>query len=149
LQPFAHAPFVIVTLVMLWMTTLSVIPIGIANRGFVSVPGLGVATVSPDAANRYRRRQAVDDYAGDILIEIDPTNDWADRHGAAPNAKYITGAFELEYVVARIAGPLIAEHTGCQFSEARHVQSEIQSNRRAACVDNAFHGRHGKVMLSA
>ena len=62
------------------------------------------------------------DYAGDMLIEIDPTTDAADRDGIAPSGASISRKrLNLAYVVARIAqGPLIAQHGGCQFSTARH-----------------------------
>ncbi|HEV3114232.1 MAG TPA: hypothetical protein VGY99_27410, partial [Candidatus Binataceae bacterium] len=41
LQPFAHAPFVIVTLAMLWMSKSSFIPIGIAICAFANRTGVG------------------------------------------------------------------------------------------------------------
>jgi len=77
------------------------------------------------------------------LIEIDPTTDAADRDGMrATRREHITQAVELAYVVARIAqGPLIAQHGGANSARRVIIQSEIQSERRAACIDNAFDGR--------
>ena len=83
MQPFAHAPFVIVTLAMLWMSKSSFIPIGIAICAFANRTGVG----RRDCQSRWQADIGDDkpfvDYAGGMLIEIDPTTDAADRDGIA------------------------------------------------------------------
>ena len=84
MQPFAHAPFVIVTLAMLWMSKSSFIPIGIAICAFANRTGVGRrdCPVTMRQADIGGDKPFVD-YAGDMLIEIDPTTDAADRDGIA------------------------------------------------------------------
>lgn len=83
MQPFAHAPFVIVTLAMLWMSKSSFIPIGFAICAFANRTGVAASrlSVTMRQADMGGDKPFVD-YAGDMLIEIDPTTD-ADRDGIA------------------------------------------------------------------